>query len=102
MATSHVAAALAVLSGIASSDAACCARLKKRSRGQDHREAVDLLKSVHPDGPAMAKDLKRLLNIKDAAHYAPTMISSTAAGDAVTWAERLYGLAAEAVRSAQA
>jgi hypothetical protein len=40
MATPGVAAALAVLAGIAASDAACCAVLGQRSRGQDHRQAT--------------------------------------------------------------
>jgi hypothetical protein len=34
---SSAAAALAVLAGIAASDAACCAALGRRARGQDHR-----------------------------------------------------------------
>jgi hypothetical protein len=34
-----VAAALAVLAGIAAADAACCAALGERSRGQAHQEA---------------------------------------------------------------
>lgn len=33
----NVATAVAVLAGIAAADAACCARLGQRSRGQDHR-----------------------------------------------------------------
>ena len=37
------AAALAVLGGIAASDAACCAALGKRSRSEDHRDAEQLL-----------------------------------------------------------
>ena len=37
VATPGVAAALAVLAGIAASDAACCAVPGERSRGQDHR-----------------------------------------------------------------
>ncbi|MCP9486841.1 MAG: hypothetical protein MSC30_13350 [Gaiellaceae bacterium MAG52_C11] len=36
-ASRSVAAALAVHSGIASADAACCAALGRRSRGGDHR-----------------------------------------------------------------
>jgi hypothetical protein len=35
--SASVSAALAVLAGIASADAACCAALARRSRGQDHR-----------------------------------------------------------------
>ncbi|MGH3369992.1 MAG: hypothetical protein ACRDPR_08310 [Nocardioidaceae bacterium] len=69
-ATPGVAAALAVLAGIAASDAACCAKLRKRSRGQDHAEAVNLLRTVVPQGEAMAKDLGRLLAAKDESQYA--------------------------------
>lgn len=45
-----VAAALTVLAGIAASDAACCAVLACRHRGQDHRGAIDLLAGVEPGG----------------------------------------------------
>ena len=64
-ATPSVAASLAALAGIAASDAACCARLGRRGRGQSHTEAVDLLGTVEPRGADMAKDLQRLLNRKD-------------------------------------
>lgn len=63
-----VAAALAVLSGIASSDAACCAALGRRSRGDDHRQAVALLGEVL-HGRRAAKALLDLLNLKDTAQY---------------------------------
>jgi hypothetical protein len=56
-ATPAVAAALAVLAGVAASDAACCAKLRKRPRGQDHAEAITVLRSVVPHGEEMAKDL---------------------------------------------
>jgi len=92
LATPQVAASLAVLCGIAASDAMCCSRLGQRSRGQDH-QAVDLLATVRPDGPGMAKDLRRLLEIRDQAHYAATMISGPRAAQAVQWARRLYDLA---------
>jgi hypothetical protein len=41
-----VSASLAVLAGIAASDAACCARLGVRSRGEAHSDAVALLGTV--------------------------------------------------------
>jgi hypothetical protein len=63
------AAALAVLAGIAASDAACCAALGRRSRGQDHLQAVDLVEQVAPGGARAAKALRRLLSLKDEAHY---------------------------------
>jgi hypothetical protein len=66
---SSQAAALAVLAGIAASDAACCKALRRRSRGQDHRAAADLLEQVAPGGREAAKSLNRLLSLKDEAHY---------------------------------
>lgn len=84
-----VAAALAVLAGIAASDAACCARLGQRYRGQDHTRAVDLLRTVQPDGEVLAKDLERLLAIKDNVHYGGPSISLTDAKAALSRARRM-------------
>lgn len=63
-----VAAALAVLSGIAAADAACCAALGRRSRGDDHRQAAALLREIVV-GDRAAKALLDLLNLKDTAQY---------------------------------
>jgi len=63
-ASRSVAAALAVLAGIAASDAACCA-----ARGEDHREASSLLRQIVPAGDRAAKALLDLLNLKDTAQY---------------------------------
>src|SRR5687768_18398461 len=68
-ASRSVAAALAVLSGIAAADAACCAALGRRSRGEDHREAAALLREIIPAGDRAAKALIDLLNMKDNAQY---------------------------------
>lgn len=94
-----VAAALAVLAGIAASDAACCAKLGVRPRGQSHADAVAVLATVAPDGTAMAKDLGRLLNRKDDSHYG---VAFLAAGDAermIGWAQRLLSRARLAVEA---
>ena len=64
------AASCAVLAGIAAADAACCTAFGRRSRSQDHRDAVDLLKQVAPGGPAAARQLARLLGVKDESQYA--------------------------------
>ena len=61
-----VAAALAV---IAASDAACCKALGRRSRGQDHHAAEDLVRQIEPGGKDAANALRRLINMKDEAHY---------------------------------
>ncbi|HEV3092909.1 MAG TPA: hypothetical protein VGY30_00180 [Solirubrobacteraceae bacterium] len=66
---SSAAAALAVLAGIAASDAACCKALGRRSRGQDHRAALELVEQVEPGGGNASKALRRLLTLKDEAHY---------------------------------
>lgn len=86
-----VAGALAVLAGIAASDAACCAVLGRRHRGQDHRDAGELLKAVEPNGPAMAKDLRRLLSRKDDAHYG---LGSLAAARSARWSSGRIGCSA--------
>jgi hypothetical protein len=83
------AAAVAVLAGIAASDAACCARLGLRFRGPDHAGAVDLVKTVRPEGDNLARDLARLLSIKDSAHYGILAISGPDARSAVTRARRM-------------
>jgi hypothetical protein len=94
-----VAGALAVLAGIAAADAACCARLQVRARGQDHRGAAALVATVAPHGPAMAKDLERLLDRKDSVHYGSTLISPAEGSRMVSWAERLIGHAHSAVEA---
>jgi hypothetical protein len=88
-----VAAALAVLSGIAASDAACCARLGEYHRGPDHRGAVDLLATVAPGGAEMARDLQRLLDRKDDAHYGISGVGSADERRMIMWAQRLHSRA---------
>lgn len=85
---SGVAAALAVLAGIAAADAACCHRLGARSRGQDHAQAVELARQVVPRGDDLAKDLDRLLDLKGNAHYGILGVSDGDARKAVEWARR--------------
>jgi hypothetical protein len=89
LATPNVAAALAVLAGIAASDAACCAALGLRPRGQDHGQATDLLRQVEPDGVALARALGRLLDVKDSAQYGTAYVTSAKAAAAVQNARRL-------------
>ncbi len=94
-----VAAALAVLAGITASDAACCAKLGVRSRGQSHDEAVAVLATVAPLGPEMAKDLSRLLSRKDDSHYGVTFVSTSDADRMIGWAKRLLARARAAVEA---
>jgi hypothetical protein len=64
-----VAAALAVLAGIAACDAACCQALGRRARGQDHHDAEELVSQIEPGGRSAASSLRRVLSLKDEAHY---------------------------------
>lgn len=90
---------MAALAGIAAFDAACCAVLRRRARGQSHREAVSLLATVVPDGPAMAKDLQRLLDRKNDSHYGLGFVGATEATKMVKWASRLTQMAREVIES---
>jgi hypothetical protein len=92
------AAALAVLAGIAASDAACCARLGRRSRGQDHVDAADLLEQIEPEGKNAAKALRELIAIKDRAHYGLINISQPSFTGAMRRARDLVDFAGDAIR----
>jgi hypothetical protein len=61
--------ATAVLAGIAAADAACCHALGERSRSDDHRDAVNLVKQVAPGGTDAGNKLQRLLALKDESQY---------------------------------
>jgi hypothetical protein len=91
----NVAAGLAVLAGIAASDAICGFRLGRVHRGDDHRGAADLLRTATPDGPKLATVLGRLLSLKDAAHYGAPVVSARKAADARKWAGELINRAGE-------
>lgn len=94
-----VAGALAVLAGIAASNAACRARLAEHARGQSHKEAVGLLTTVEPGGKEMAKDLGRLLQRKDDTQYGTTFVAAADAGQMFKWATRLVGRVRRAVEA---
>jgi len=85
----NVAAGLAVLAGIAASDAICCARLGCRHRGDSHRSAADVLRRATPDGGELAVILLRLLDLKDAAHYGVMIVAARKGRDALRWAPAL-------------
>ena len=96
-ANASVAASLAVLAGIAASDAACCTRLGRRSRSQDHHDAERLLTEIVPKGRDAAKDLRRLLDLKDAAQYGVIHVSATELRSALRRARTLVLFAADTV-----
>ena len=97
-ASRRVAAALAVLSGIAAADAACCAALGRRSRGEDHREAAALLRQIVLAGDRAAKALIELLNLKDTAQYGLIPITGRELTMALRRAKTLLDFAGEVLR----
>jgi hypothetical protein len=90
---SGVAAGNAVLVGISAADAICGKGLKKCFRGEDHRQAAELLEGAFFDGPKCKKALLRLLDLKDAAHYRFQDFSRVNAQKAVKLARELVGSA---------
>jgi len=90
---SSVAAGNAVLAGIAAADAMCGKGLRKCFRGEDHRQAAELLETAFFDGPKCKKILLRLLDLKDAAHYGFQDFSRVNAKKAVKLTQELLGSA---------
>lgn len=93
----NVASGNAVLAGIAASDSICCARLGRMHRGPDHVGAVELLTDAVRDGKRVGQDLRRLLGLKDEAHYGLIVTSDRKAQDSIKWAERLVKRARDEV-----
>lgn len=90
-----VTVANAVLAGIAAADAACCASLGQRSRGQDHRQAEQLVAEIAPGGDEAARALSKLLALKDTAHYGMINVSSQNVKTALRKAQELIDFARE-------
>ncbi len=89
------AASCAVLAGIAAVDAACCAALRERSRGQDHRDASELLRRIVPGGDEASKHFGRLIGLKDAAQYGFDEINATMLTAAQRQARKLVEFAGD-------
>lgn len=82
-----------MLAGIAAADALCCKGLGRRSRGDDHRQAAELLATVSPAGNELKNKLSRLLDLKDEAHYGFGDVSRTKALSALRLASSLVASA---------
>jgi hypothetical protein len=93
------AASLAVLAGIAASDAACCKVLNERSRSQNHRDAERLLAQITNGGKEAAGNLRELLNLKDKSQYGFLKMSDPEVRKVMRRAADLVDFAAEILRS---
>lgn len=78
-AQAQAAAAIAVTSAVAASDAICGRALGRYSRGQDHQQAIALLRTVEPGGVALANAYSRVIASKDDAQYSPVVMGVTKA-----------------------
>lgn len=81
---------LCVLAGIAAADVLCCGRLGVHAQGQDHSEAVSLLKKVDKK---LANDLARLLQMKTRSGYGFDTSSAATAKATMRQATRLVDAA---------
>jgi hypothetical protein len=88
--------ACAVLAAIAAADAICCAHMGRRSRGQDHREALGLLEQVEPNGEAHARDLEVALAAKDLVQYGTNLFNPARHQSLLRAARRLVSAASAA------
>lgn len=93
--SASVAASLAVLAGIAASDAACFAALGRRSRGQSHHAAEALLTQIAPGGTKAAQAFSRLVDLKDTAHYGIINVTPLKLRSALRDASQLVDFAAQ-------
>jgi len=87
------ATSLAIHAGINAADAVTGIRLGQRAAGQDHDEALVLLRTAGPDGITVAKELGRLLLMKTRAEYEPDDIPKSDAAKAVDRARRIVEVA---------
>lgn len=72
--SNNVTVGIAVLAGIAASDATCLAARGERSNEPSHDAAAALLEKVDPN---LAAVLRKLLAFKPPSHYGTTLISDT-------------------------
>lgn len=67
--------AIYILAGIAAADVICCRALGRHAQGDNHVDAVALLRSVQPDGAELGAALAALLGMKTKASYGQESVS---------------------------
>lgn len=86
---SNLLGSLAVLAGIAASDAICGNALGERAASENHADAVAVMKRATPPSDSGPAQLKRLLDAKTTTQYSSTLIGETKANELLTAARRL-------------
>ena len=89
-AVNNVVVGIAVLAGIAASDAVCLFALGVRYSGTDHAEAVTLLRQVDAE---LANELSKLIRLKPASHYGHSFISEADRTTSLRTARKLVSAA---------
>lgn len=98
----NAAAILAVHCGISSADALTVFHLGKRHAGQQHSEALRLLRQIPLENVGEKEgQLKRLLDMKGEAEYSKQLMGEAQARDAVKMAERLLAWTESSLPRAQ-
>lgn len=87
--SSNLIGSLAVLAGIAAADAMCGHALGERAGGENHADAVALLRRGSAVGDKSAAQLKRLLDAKTTTQYSPILIGDGKAAQLLEVARRL-------------
>ena len=87
--TSNLIGSLAVLCGIAAADAICGHVRGERANGDNHSEAIVLLRRSSLPEERFAAQLKRLLDAKSTTQYSSHIIGELRANELLTAARRL-------------
>lgn len=85
-AENKVAGSNAILAGIAAADAICGLVLGERSSGDDHAQAISLLKRATRPSTKAANSLTRLLTQKAPVQYGADAMSANDAVNLIKWA----------------
>ncbi len=89
MAENKVAGSNAILAGIAGADAICAIVLGERSAGDDHAQAVDLLRKATSPSKKTSNCLARLLTDKTPVQYGADSLSSNDLANLIRWAKEI-------------
>ncbi|WP_195706692.1 hypothetical protein [Paramicrobacterium fandaimingii] len=97
--TSNLIGSLAVLAGIAASDSISGFVLGIRSGGDNHADALKILKRASSAGEKHANHLRRLIDSKNDSQYSALFLTDARARELLTAAQRLVDAMDERIRN---
>lgn len=95
----NIVGSLAVLAGIAASDAICGMGTGKRSGSPSHVDALELLAGATDQGRSHAARLQTLLKSKSATHYSAIRLTDALAAELLKTARRLVSATDDVLRA---